>query len=264
VSTDPNASGGLLATRTALWQPIVTTNGLSLRTFDPDSLQAIGTHPIPGPTPPAGTEWTPHLATNANADSIFLGYGHDVYSIDATTGAVKEHVTVTGLVGAVASDDKQLYIGVNPVDSNTPTLVVLDVDHGLAVTTRTSLVGSEVSGLLATSGGVWISFAGGHADSVRFASFSDLSNSRVVASGGGGLPTTVTLSGGTVWIGGSATVACADPATGTIRSQTAVATQEGQPRYLGTIARVAGHWIASYQSGDAAGIATFEPPTQCE
>lgn len=84
----------------------------------------------------------------------------------------------------------------------------------------------------------------------------NLANARAVASGGGGLPTTVTLA--TAPYGSVTSAPSLAPTQPPAPSaQTPVSSQADRPGYLGNIARVSGHWSASYQSGDGAGIATL-------
>ncbi len=78
----------------------------------------------------------------------------------------------------------------------------------------------------------------------------NLANARAVASGGGGLPTTVTLA--TAPYGSVASAPSLAPTQPPAPSaQTPVSSQADRPGYLGNIARVSGHWVASYQSGIA-------------
>ena len=264
---NPDAIWPPLVTATALWQASVAEGVVSIQSLSPDTLQPLVTHPIAGAAVPSADDpqWNPVLAASPDGATLYLGNGSQLYALDATTGNVDQRATVDGLIGAVATSaaGTQLYVGANPQGSNSAQLDVLDVQHSLSAASQTTLPGGPVTGLLASSGGVWATFAGGHADSVWYLPFTDLSRGRQVSSGGGGAPSTVSLDGGVVWLGGPNTVACADPATGAVRDQAAVTLQPGQPRYFADIHVVAGRWLAVYQTDGATGLATFIPPAQC-
>lgn len=266
-AANPDAIWPLLATTGALWQAVLAHGTVSVQSLDPDTLQPLATHPIAGAAVPSptGPQWTPILAGSPDNATLFLGDGSQVYALDAATGSLQQQTTVHGLVDAMttSADSSRLYVGTNPQGSNTASLVVLDARQHLSTISETALPGGPVTGLLASSGGIWATVSGGHADSVWYLPATDLSHGRVVSSGGGGAPSTVTLAGGAIWLGGPNTAACADPTTGALRDHKALTTQPGQPAYFGGIALVAGHWLAIYQTNSATGLATFTPPTQC-
>ena len=264
---DPDAVWPPLVTTNALWQVIVANGAVAVQSLDPDTLQPGATHIITGAITPtqSGPQWTPQLAASADGSTLFLGNGDQLYALDPATGHLEQQVQVDGLIGAVAvsTDGARLDVGTNPQGSNTAELLALDPQHALATVSHTTLQGGNLTALLATSGGLWATFSGGHADSVRYLPSTDPSHSQIVSAGGGGSPSTVTLAGGVVWLGGPNTVACADPASGVVRDQQAVKDQPSQPSYFGGIGMPGGHWIAVYQTNSNAGLATFTPPSQC-
>ena len=75
-----------------------------------------------------------------------------------------------------------------------------------------------------------------------------------------------TFSGGAVWIGGSHTLACADPATGQVLASTAIPTDNGVVEYFGSVTVTGnGRTYALYQNQAAQqfGVATLTPPAAC-
>ena len=76
-----------------------------------------------------------------------------------------------------------------------------------------------------------------------------------------------TFSGGAVWIGGSHTLACADPATGQVLASTAIPTDNSIVEYFGgvTVMSSSGRTYALYQNQAAqqSGVATLTPPAAC-
>ncbi len=264
---DPYAVWPPIVTAHALWQAVAANGAVAVQSLDLDTLQPLVTRTIADATTPSpgGPRWAPRLTASPDGGTIFLGNGDRLFVLDPTTSHITQQLQLDGLIGAVevSADGARLDVGVNPQGSNTADLVVLGIQHNLATLSETALQGGNVSALLATSGGIWATFSGGHADSVWYLPSTDPSHGRIVSSGGGGLPSTVTLAAGVVWLGGPNTIACADPATGAVREQEAVTVQPGQPRYFGGTDLVSGRWIAVYQTGDAAGLATISVPVQC-
>lgn len=266
-AANPDAFWPPLVTTNAFWQASVAHGIVSVQSLSPDTLQPLAYHAIAGASVPSpdGPQWSPVLAASPDGASLFLGNGSQLYALDAATGKVNQRAAVNGLIGAVAvsADGTKVYVAVNPQGSNAAELDLLAVRHNLSTVSQAALPGAPVTGLLVSSGGIWATFAGGHADSVWYLPSSNLSHGQVVSSGGGGTPSTVTLAGGAVWLGGPNTVACADPATGAVRDQAAVTVQLGQPRYFADIVLIDGHWLASYQTNGTTALATFMPPAAC-
>jgi hypothetical protein len=102
---------------------------------------------------------------------------------------------------------------------------------------------------------------------VWFAPGGDLSGSFHVSQGpGAGLDSVPTFSGGAVWIGGSHTLECANPATGRVLASTAIPTDSSIVEYFGSVTVAGnGRTYALYQNQAAqqSGVATLMPPAAC-
>jgi DNA-binding beta-propeller fold protein YncE len=237
--------------------------------LDPQTLQPTGSNTRIAATTQSSTglHWTPVLAANANYSEIFLGNADQIYTLNPVTGAVEHQVGIIGLVGglAVSPDGSKLYAGLNVQGSGTARLLVLDIRHGLLTLEDTALDNRPVAALLATSGGVWITYVTGRDNNIRFAPLTDLAHSRQAIPGGGGLPATATVAGGKVFLSGIYTIACADPMTGAVLAQAQQMGQQGLTHYFGNAQLVAGHYVAGFQTNydDNRGLAILTPPAAC-
>ena len=88
---------------------------------------------------------------------------------------------------------------------------------------------------------------------------------RVGAGTGAGLDSVPTYSGGTVWIGGSHTLECADPVTGQVRSSVTIPTDGGVVESFGSVTVTGGRAYAYYQDprSQQSGVVTLTPPSAC-
>jgi hypothetical protein len=271
VPVDPNANWPPLVTARALWQTVPADGAVTLRALDPVTLQEIGSVRLAAATPTStGPQWTPVLAADADASTLFLGNANRVYSVNPVSSEVEQEVAVKGTIGgmAVSPDGARLYVGVNVQGSDTARLLVLDIRHGLSPVSDTPLGAASVLSLLATGGGVWATFGveerGG--GKVRFAPLNDLARTRVVVEWGD--KNSATLAGGIVWIGGSGELVCADASTGTVRDRVQVESVTGLPHYIGSVRLLAGRWIVAYLRESTNGtydydLSVMTPPARC-
>lgn len=265
---DSNANWPPLVTPRALWQTAVAPGAVTIRRLDPRNLQQVGSTQIAAQTPSStGPQWTPALAANADYSALLLGNANQIYELNPGSGAVERQVSVPGLVGALAvsPDGSKLYAGLNVAGSGTARLLVLDIRHGLRTLDDTALDNGPVAGLLATSGGLWITYVTGRENNIRFAPLTDLVHTREAIPGGGGLPATATVAGGKVFLSGIYTIACADPMTGAVLAQAQQMGELGLTHYFGSAQLVAGHYLASFQTNysDDRGLAILTPPAAC-
>jgi hypothetical protein len=88
---------------------------------------------------------------------------------------------------------------------------------------------------------------------------------RVSQGAGAGLDSVPTFSGGTVWIGGSHTMDCADPATGQVLASAIIPTDHSVVEYFGSVTITGGHAYAYYLNNQAqlSGVAALTPPAAC-
>ena len=264
---DPNANWPPLVTARALWQTIVTPGAVTIQMLDLRTLRKIGSTRLAAATPFSGPQWTPVLAASADQSEVFLGNADHIYSLNPTSGAVEQQVSVTGLVGglAVSPDGSRLYAGVNVQGGGVPRLLVLDIRHGLSTLSNTPLDGGLVTSLLVTSGGVWVTLGEGMANHIVFMPLTDLAHSREAIGGGGGLPATATDAGGVVWLSGVYTIVCADARTAAVRAQAQQMGELGLTHYFGSVQLVAGRYLASFQTNysEDRGLAILTPPASC-
>jgi len=271
---DPNGYWPPLVTSRALWLTVVGPGTVTIEMLDPTTLRQIGSSQIAAASPSGtGPRWTPVLAANADDSEIFLGNADQIYSLDPASGTVEHQSGVPGLIGglAVSPDGSRLYAGVNVSDSGIPRLLVLDVQHGLSTLSNTPFGSGAITGLLVTSGGVWGSLAGASPDdnTVRFAPLTDLSRTREVQHGGGGVPASANLAGGAVWLSGVYDITCNDPRTGAVRAQASQLGELGLAHYFRSVQLVGGRYYASFSTngGDAGGayvgLAVLNPPAAC-
>ena len=68
-----------------------------------------------------------------------------------------------------------------------------------------------------------------------------------------------------VWIGGTHTLACADPGTGSVRASGAIPGDHGTAEYFSSIAYAGGHAYAYYvdDQSQVQGVAILNPPASC-
>ncbi len=219
------------------------------------------TVPVSGqlPSAPQGV-----LASGSDGD-LYVAAGSAVAVVNPQTHQVIKQIPTSGPISslAVSPGGSKLFVGTgafrllayNPV-SGAPL--------GSSAMTGLSSTGGN---LVATSGGVWGMVGIGMSGWVWFAPNGDLSQVvRVSQGAGAGLDSVPTFSGGAVWIGGSHTLACADPATGQVRASTAIPTDKGIVEYFGSVTVAGnGRTYALYQNQAAQqfGVATLTPPAAC-
>ena len=165
---------------------------------------------------------------------------------------------------AVSPDGRRLYVSTSAAGGPF-SLWIYDLASGTQSASSSVSLGSG-GNLVATSGGVWGTVGTGMSQWVWFAPDGDLSRSvRVTQGAGGGLESVPVLGGGTVWIGGSHTVACADPATGKILASATIPTDQSVLGYFGRVTVIGQHAFSDYLDNrtQRAGLARMTSPAQC-
>jgi sugar lactone lactonase YvrE len=236
----------------------VVLNGYDARYL---SQLASVTVPVSGqlPSDPAGV-----LAAGSDGD-LYVAAGHSVAVVNPDTRQVDRRISVSaGPVNSVAvsPDGNRLYATVGSLH-----LLTYNPATGaqLASSSVPGLV-SVAGNLVATSGGVWGTAGVGMSQWVWFAPDGDLMRMIHVTQGtGDGAYSIPTLSGGTVWLGGQRTLACADPATGGIKASATIPTDNGVAEHFGGVVVVGGNAYAQYldQAANQAGVARLTPPAAC-
>jgi hypothetical protein len=103
-------------------------------------------------------------------------------------------------------------------------------------------------------------------ESAWFAPGADLTRMvRLGAGAGGGLDSIPSYSGGTVWIGGSHTLVCANPATGQVLKSVTIPTDDSVVEYFGSVTITGGRAYAYYLNvrSQQAGVVALTPPGAC-
>jgi hypothetical protein len=197
---------------------------------------------------------------------LYLAAGDTVAVVDPATGhLIRRIYLIDGPASsvAVAPDGSKLYVGL--AASNSFRLVTYDLPSDVQ-TGSSVMTSGGVGNLVATSGGVWGTDGSGMSEWVWFAPGGDLASFfRVTQGAGGGLYSLPVVADGTVWIGGTHTLACADPGTGKVRASAAIPAGRSAVEYFGSVTYAGGH-AYSYHLDDGAqqsGVATLTPPAAC-
>ena len=232
--------------------------------YDTSTLARAGTVTVPVsgqlPSQPQG------VLTSGSSGDLYVAAGSSVAVVNPDTRQVTQRISVSGQVNslAVAPAGNKLY-----VSSGAFQLLAYNPATGAQLGgSAMADIGSSGGNLIATSGGVWGTVGIGMTQRVWFAPNGDLTQVVMVSQGAGaGLYSAPTYSGGTVWLGGSHTLACADPATGQVIAKTTIpAASNGIPEYFGSVTVPgSGRAYALYQNQAAqqSGVATLTPPAAC-
>ncbi len=220
------------------------------------------TVPVKGqlPAAPEGV-----LATGSGG-YLYVAAGSSVAVVDPSTHQVIKQISVSaGPVTSVAvsPDGSKLYASTSSSFDLATYNPATGAELGFsAVPGLTSTAGN----LAATSGGVWGTSGVGMSELTWFAPDAQLPRMvRVGAGAGAGLDSVPTYSGGTVWIGGSHTLACADPATGQVLASVTIPTDGSVLEYFGSVTVTGGRAYAYYQDprSQQSGVVTLTPPRKC-
>lgn len=166
---------------------------------------------------PGSAEQGVALASGGRLSAVVVGGGRTVAFVDPDR---VRRVSVDGLVSRVAmsADGRRLYVVALTIDHAAVRLETLDPRTGERL--AASIETDSILGPLATSGGLWDTWAGGHAAAIEFRPAHDLSAAvrPDPGSSGGGLDVLPAISAGVAWLGGDSQIGCADPSTGVVRA----------------------------------------------
>ena len=203
------------------------------------------------------------LTSGPNGD-LYVAAGSAVAVVNPDTRQVIKRITTPGQVNSIAvgPDGGKLVVGIGAVK-----LVAYELVTDTQISSSSMSIGGPGGNLIATSGGVWGTVGVGMTERVWFAPNADLSQVVMVSQGAGaGLDSLPTFGNGAVWIGGSHTLACADPATGQVLASTAIPTDNSIVESFGSVTvSGSGRTYALYQNQAAqqSGVATLTPPAAC-
>jgi len=200
---------------------------------------------------------------------LYLAAGKSVAVVNPANGALVRRIQVpAGAVSSVAvsPDGSRLYVSVVDPTGDVFQLLTYDLTKG-GVRVGVSRMSVGAGGnLVATTGGVWGTLGSGMSEWVWFAPGGNLASASPVTPGaGGGFSSLPSLVGGVVWIGGTHTLACADPGTGSVRASGAIPGDHGTAEYFSSIAYAGGHAYAYYvdDQSQVQGVAILNPPASC-
>ncbi len=237
-----------------------------LRGYDGKTLAQVASVSVPA-SGQLSTSASTVLTSGPDGD-LYVAAGNSVAVVNPATHQVVRRISVSaGQVSslAVSPDGSRLYVSTAP--SSPFELLTYDPATGAQLGgSAVADLGSSAGNLIATSGGVWGTTGVGMSEWVWFAPNADLTRMvRVSQGAGGGLDSVPSLSGGAVWIGGSHTLVCADPATGRVRASAAIPTDNSVVEYFGSVTVTGGHAYAYYQDQRAQqfGVAALTPPSAC-
>ncbi len=235
-----------------------------LQSYDATTLAPLTSVAVPVsgqlPAAPEG------VLASGSGGYLYVAAGSGVAVVDPGTHQVIKHIPMSaGPVTSVAvsPDGSKLYAST----SSSFDLATYNPATGaeLGFSAVPGLAGTE-GNLVATSGGVWGTSGVGMTELTWFAPGAQLSRMvRVGAGTGAGLDSVPSFSGGTVWIGGSHTLDCADPETGRVLASATIPTDGGVVEYFGSVTVSGGHAYAYYQDprSQQDGVVTLTPPSQC-
>jgi hypothetical protein len=220
------------------------------------------------------------IAAVPAAGELYVGGGDSLVTVSTATMTVERREQIVGgqVDGlAVTSDGSLLYVGITSSDSfatggtgssflqkrqaSSGTLIssvggppVIDGSSGLGL--------GRITGLVATSGGVWVaSEFGGNGEVVDFVSsaFDGREPGHPAEGiGGGGTTALASVARSTIWLGGGPRgVSCVDPRSGTAR---AIRTT-GEAAQISTVAVASGRLFGVVQPSDA--VVQVVTPTVC-
>jgi hypothetical protein len=235
--------------------------------YDAQTLDRVTSVTVPavGQLPTAGQGV---LAAGPDGN-LYVAAGDSVAVVDPVNGALVRRIQVLGTAAssvAVSPDGSRLYVSTVNQAAGVFRLLTYDLaEGGVRVGSSTMSVGAG-GNLVATTGGAWGTLGSGMSEWVWFAPGGNLSSASPVTRGaGGGLISLPSAAEGAIWIGGTQTLACADPDTGKVRASGTIPADHGTAEYFGSVVYAGGHAYTYYvdtQSG-LQGLATVNPPASC-
>jgi len=238
-----------------------------LHGYDAQTLTQTASVLVPS-TGPLNVASPSNVLTSGPDGHLYVAAGLTVMVVDPASGGIIKRIYLTdgsAVSVAVSPDGSTLYVGTT-VGSGPFELVVKDLatDHTLNLS---RLRGSDTGGsLVATSGGVWGTTGVGMSEWTWFAPSGDVTRAvRIGQGAGAGFDSVPSYSGGVVWVGGSHTLTCANPANGQILDTATLPTDHSVVEYFGSPALVGSRAYSYYQdnASQLSGLARMTPPAAC-
>ena len=209
-----------------------------------------------------------NVLTSGPDGHLYVAAGLTVVVVDPATGNLIKRIYLTegpATSVAVSPDGSTLYVGTS-VGAGPFELVVKNLATG-TVFNVSRLHGTDTGGdLVATSGGVWGTTGVGMSEWTWFAPSGDLTRAvRIGQGAGAGFASVPSYSGGVVWVGGSHTLTCANPADGQILDTATLPTDHSVVEYFGSPALVGSRAYSFYQddASQVSGLVRMTPPAAC-
>ncbi len=255
-------------------RPVVTGNTVwVLSSYSGTSVVLTGYHATT--LAPAGTLTVPvsglvssepqGVLTSGPDGNLYVAAGSAVAVVNPQTHQVTKRIATPGQVNSLAVDagGNKLAVAIGAFR-----LIAYELVTDTQILSSSANFGGPGGNLIATSGGVWGTVGVGMTERVWFAPNANLSHVVMVSQGAGaGLDSVPTYSNGAVWIGGSHTLACADPVTGQVRASTVIPTDNSVVEYFGSVTADTGtgrtYALYQNQAAQQSGVATLTPPAAC-
>jgi hypothetical protein len=195
---------------------------------------------------------------------LYVAAGDTVVVVNPDNGQLIRRIYLTAGTAdsvAVSPDGSRLYVGVNATK-----VLVYDLTSDTVITSSSLGSGQVVANLVATPGGVWGTTGVGMSEWTWFAPNGDLARAvRIGQGAGGGFASVPSYSNGVVWVGGSHTLSCANPATGRVLDTATLPTDHHVVEYFGSPVISGGRAYSEYQDNQSqlSGLVRMTPPAAC-
>ena len=234
-----------------------------LHAFDAQTLAPVRSVLVPAIGPVAASGGS-NVVTSGPDGHLYVAAGGTVAVVNPDNGQLIRRIYLTAGTSdsvAVSPDGSRLYVGVAGTK-----VLVYDLASDTVITSSSLSSGQIVGNLVATSGGVWGTTGTGMSEWTWFAPSGDLARAVRIGSGaGGGFASFPSYSGGVVWVGGSRTLSCANPANGHILDTATLPTDHNVVEYFGSPVISGGRAYSDYQdnASQLSGLVRMTPPAAC-
>jgi len=207
------------------------------------------------------------VLTSGPDGNLYVAAGETVAVVNpATRQEIRRIQVLAGKTSSVAvsPDGSKLYVGTG--SSTSFRLVVFNLPSDTIANESTLTSGGAGGNLVATSGGVWGTTGVGMSEWTWFAPHGELNFAvRIGQGAGAGFDSVPSYHGGVVWVGGSHTLTCANPATGRVLDTATLPTDHSVVEYFGSPAVIGDHAYSIYQDNASQlfGLVRMTPPAAC-